>query len=526
LGQDMSSDAEFVAATLSQFDQLFDAGDITPSDAPAEQPFGWVDVAATEPATTTNNTAEGEKIPLAEPVNRPAFPSIKTSERLRSRSSRSTRIWASIIVGVPLMIGLIVLIWPAGDRARQPTPAVAQNEERVDEKVEAPTQPEEPVAQIPGAEPEASEPASLEPASPEPALPEAAPSDGLVDDDQNIANRDQKIALDWNHRVVPETEKDLGRPETTVQPEMRRTFAAVFERGRCSWDGDITDWSTLGIGEVTLRTGRARLDLDNGYSFDLRAPVTLRLDGPEQITVIRGTLQGDSRNSESDVFVIRTGNVQVQPHADAEFSVQVKSVADEVAVDDGAVDVVPWYGRSTDDSILLSRGGLDKAVIQDFEDQRGGPIHANFRNSRNDDYEGWVHVEGQVLKSRNLQFVKRIYRLARERYMDSPQELRREWDNLMSLMRSGQNMGVPNIGRSMPGTEFDQIMAHVNGAMNQVVDPAQARFFQGTFEFNGQRMQFNSPEEFAAAQREIFGSFAETFDHFQNNSNQPQNRNR
>ncbi len=500
LGQSPTSDAGFVAATLSQFDQQVAAVEKSPSDdsvAVDQQPFGWLDAAKNEAAP----------MPLAEPVDSPELPSIKTRERRRQKSPRSQRVWIGILVAVPLMIGLAFLIWPGGERAQPQHPPVAEKEPgnengapRVDE----------PIARIPESEP-------LVPAEPDLPKTHEPPVESLVDDNSR-ANRDQKVALDWNRRVVPESEKDLARPVTPLQPGMpgQPVFASVQERGRCLWRAAVPESGRVGVGELTLITGRADIEFDNGQLFRMVAPATVRLDGPDQLTLIEGKLQGNSFEAETDEFVIRTVNARVQPQTDSRFSMEIEPIGDQLTVDRGAIDVVPWYGNATDDSILLSPSGLDNAMIQDIDDQHGGPIQAYFRNNRGA-YEGWVNVEGQVLKSQNMEFVNEIYLHARDRYMDSPQDLRREWNNLLSLVRSGQNMGgQPNIGQQLTGTEFDQFMDRFSGVLNQAIDPAQARFFQGTFEFNGRQMQFNSPQEFAAAREEILGSFAEVFDHFQN----------
>ena len=318
--------------------------------------------------------------------------------------------------------------------------------------------------------------------------------------------------------------------------------------------------------EFQLKEGFDELKINDGPDLMIRGPATVRLLAADRFEVDEGELQVITDEAKPEL-AIQTPTVFLIGIEPVESFLSVRpQQGTSVQVHKGTLEALPWNDESHE-ALVLSASGLDRGAFSaPWQAKSKEPAIAMAANG-NGDLQSVVNVANKPLKITSPTILAQVLQTSQQELENRPDEFADNWQKMVEQMNSmssnqldsqmkiGKNSaqgrkkggGKTAIAGSGGGSFSTGGQAAVNaeevqrkmqemrekirasgkffpGSGNSATANSSAKNsngnsssnFSGTMNINGVEKTFDSPEEFAKAQEQAFGSVFQNM--FQNKS--------
>ena len=311
------------------------------------------------------------------------------------------------------------------------------------------------------------------------------------------------------------TESSESLNEQTELTGAPTTFAKIIDSQAATWSKRPKAWPRIGDQQIELQSGTATFELDQGGEFTVTGPAKFSV-GEQGVDFQTGQVAFVVPDLGDEKFVVNARNNQIQPTGVARFRLNVDDKISDLKVDRGAIEVNPWFGRMVTNPMELNAKKRNRLTIEGHDG--GRPAVARLSGEQ-DQFEGWINFQDRVLKSTDAELVDDVFRRAKKRYGEAPQQLGQEWKNLTDLatdqftQRPGR-MGNPQVQNS---PQAQQMMKQMREMMEQMQKQAQESARNGrqggfNFNFDGRDFQFQTQGDFKSVEKSLLGPFADLAD--------------
>ena len=305
------------------------------------------------------------------------------------------------------------------------------------------------------------------------------------------------------------TETLNEQAELTVAPT---TFAKIIDSQAATWSKRPKEWPRIGDQQLELQSGTATFELDQGGEFTVTGPAKFSV-GEQGVDFQSGQVAFVMPDLGDEKFVVNARNNQIQPTGVTRFNLNVDDRISDLKVERGAIEVNPWFGRMVTKPMELNANKQNHLTIEGHDGAQ--PAVARLMGEK-DRYEGWINFQDRVLKSTDSELVDDLFRRAKKRYSESPQQLGQEWKNLTDLAtdqlpRGPNRLGNPPLQNPPQMEQMRKQMQEMMEQMQQRAREAARNGGQGgfNFSFDGKDFQFQSEGDFESMEEQLLGPFAD-----------------
>lgn len=450
--------------------------------------------------------APPRQIHAANPALNTVLGNADRGPRQTGRPSRSVVKWLALATCLMLMGSIVWIAYEMGRRSGQ-NPSANK----------AASQPNEPKTTDPSPQRKA--------APAEPKIETGLPAkDALADNqtsDQKPNGNPRQSDNDFDPQANPdERNPNLKPPSTLVEipKKAATTFAQVTKHKDDVWVEKPQGWPRLGPQFIELESGTVTVELDRGGEFTIQGPARFSVND-QGVDIESGQAAFVMPDFGLEEFFVNARNNQIQPDGVARFQLNVNDQVSDLELERGAVEVNPWFGRMVTNPMQLEAGKLDRLTIDGHDGNR--PAVARLTGGPQTQFEGWVNFQDRVFKSKDADLVDDVFRRARTRFNESPQNLGVEWKNLTDLASDQMPErfnGMPPGNMNFPiPPDPDEMMKRAQEMMDQMQRRARGAGgnpFQGGFQwsFDGRDFQFQSTGDLKSMNQRLLGPFADLAD--------------